>query len=156
MNRGLTLNDVNDGPVAVPKDITGTDNPAQTKRGMDAHIIGDDSVAQSNQIAQARPADTNAVSIINPTSGQIIRVTKIIVCNTASTQQRFRLFHDASGTTYDQTTALFYDTLVRANESFFVRLDNAIRLTTTSENLAVRSDLASAFNFLVYGQITTT
>lgn len=94
-----------------------------------------------------------AVSVINPSVGQIIRVTKIFVANLVATNQAFRIFHDASGTTYDETTALFFDHFLRANQSVELRFDDPLRLSTALENIAVRSDLGDALNFTFYGQL---
>lgn len=126
-----------------------------TKVGLDVNLVGDDSVAQSNQIGQARPANTTAVSVINPNAGEVIRVNMLLVANVSASGLTFRLFHDPSGTTFDETTALFFDSDLRANESHMIRFDPAIRLSSTSENLAVRSSSGNNLNFIFYGETTT-
>lgn len=75
-------------------------------------------LAYGVQLAQSRPGDTNASTLY--TALRNTEVTKIFVCNTTGTAATFRLFHDNDGTTYDQTTALYYDYSVAANTTLII------------------------------------
>ena len=98
-------------------------------------------------LAQSRPSDTNAVSAYAPPASTITQITKILVCNTTGNTPTFRIFLDNDGTTYDETTALYFDTAMSANG------------TTTIEgnwwmnggNLAVRTSAANELTFTVFG-----
>jgi len=102
------------------------------------------------QIAQSRPSNTTAVSAVSPTDGQIIQVTSVFLANTTSANATFRIFHDEDGTTYDESTALFYDVTLDANTSLHIDLAD-IWLRNSSGNLAVRVGTASAITFTFYG-----
>lgn len=102
------------------------------------------------QIAQSRPSNTNAVSAISPTDGQIIQVTSVFICNTTGSNATCRIFHDEDGTTYDQSTALFYDVTLAANTSLHIDLADTW-LRDSTGNLAVRVGTASAITFTFYG-----
>ena len=105
------------------------------------------------QLAQSRPANTTAVSIISMDSVDYSRVDihSIIVCNTTSSAATFRIFHDEDGSTYDETTALFYDSDVLANETISIEFDNPIVMREETANLAVRSSSGDAITYTVYG-----
>ncbi|MES0339853.1 MAG: hypothetical protein ABUK15_07340 [Anaerolineales bacterium] len=103
----------------------------------------------SRHLAQSRPANTTAVSVYSPPVNTITEITAVVICNTAGTSQDFRIFLDNDGTTYDQTTALFWDVPVPADAS--LQLDANWWMDNSSGNLAVRTDSASAFTFTVFG-----
>ena len=105
------------------------------------------------QLGQARPADTNAVSIYSPPANNTSIITTINVANTTAIDATYRLFHDSNGTTYDETTALAFDVTVSANT---VQVhDYIIGMNDTTGNLAVRTGTANAVTFTVYGQEIT-
>ena len=101
-------------------------------------------------LGQSRPANTTAVSIYSPVSGQHTKITKIVICNTASTTQKFRIFLHNTGTTYDETTALFWDINVPTETT--VEIEGDWWIDDSSGNLAVRTDSASAFTFTIFGE----
>ena len=107
---------------------------------------------QAKQLGQLRPANTTAASIYSPT-GETSVIRSIVICNTTATTAAFRIFHDDDGTTYDQTTALFYDSPINGNET--VEIDTYWPMNNSAGNLAVRTDTASALTFTVYGAETT-
>lgn len=100
-------------------------------------------------LAQLRPGDTNAVSVYSPPASAQTEIKSINICNTAATPQKFRIFFDNDGTTYDESTALFWDTLVSSDTT--IMIEAGWWLTKSTGNLAVRTDLASAFTFTVFG-----
>jgi hypothetical protein len=100
-------------------------------------------------LGQLRPGNTTAVSVYSPPSTTQAQITKIVVCNTAATTQKFRIFLDHDGTTYDETTALFWDIVTPTDTT--VEIDGDWWMTDSAGNLAVRTDSASAFTFTVFG-----
>ena len=100
-------------------------------------------------LGQSRPSDTTAASIYSPPVNAAAKITRIVVCNTAATSQTFRIFLDHDGTTYDENTALFWDIVTPTDTT--VEIEGDWFMTDDSGNLAVRSDLASAFTFTVFG-----
>lgn len=110
-------------------------------------------VFQVKQLGQAAPANTIAVSIYSPASGINAILKKIVVCNTTASSAKYRIFHDADGTTYDTTTALFYDVTLSANSTDIIHLDGG--MNDSDGNIAVRTDTNDALTFTLYGSETT-
>lgn len=109
-------------------------------------------LAQGLQLGQARPGDANAASLYSPADGIVTKVTNIAVCNTTGNTPSYRIFHDEDGATYDQTTALYYDNAMAANETEII--DVEIYMANSSGNLAVRTSAASEITFTAYGEET--
>lgn len=104
---------------------------------------------QEKQLGQLRPANTTAASLYSPgTNVTAIRMS-IVICNTSSSNVKFRVFHDDDGTTYDETTALFFDPIIKANRT--VEVDGFKAANNSSGNIAVRTDTANALTFTLYG-----
>lgn len=101
------------------------------------------------QFGQSRPADTAAASIYSPADGITATVTRISVCNTSSSDATFSVYIDADGTTYDQTTALYYQVPLAAKQTAV--LTEFLPISSSSGNLAVQSSVASALTFTVNG-----
>ncbi|MGI9405865.1 MAG: hypothetical protein ACR2O4_05800 [Hyphomicrobiaceae bacterium] len=104
-------------------------------------------------LAQSRPANTTAVSAYSPPNDTVrTEITLVTVCNTSGASAKYRIFIDDDGTTYDETTALFWDIAVAADTSVEILLHSkSWWMTNSSGNLAVRTDTASAFTFTVFG-----
>ena len=101
------------------------------------------------QLGQLRPANTTAASLYSPASATQSMIKSIVVCNTTSSAVKYRIFHDDDGTTYDQTTALFYDISLPANSSDVIELN--ILMDDSAGNIAVRTDTNNAITFTCYG-----
>ena len=100
-------------------------------------------------LAQSRPSDTTAVSAYSPSASAITEITKILVCNTTGNTPTFRIFLDNDGTTYDQTTALYYDTAMSANGT--TTIEGSLWMNNSSGNLAVRTSAGSEITFTIFG-----
>lgn len=100
------------------------------------------------QLGQARPADTAAVSLYSPGDGVVTTVDKLVVVCTGVTST-FDLYHDEDGTTYDQSTALYYGYTVTANATFSV--DLGLYMNNPDSNIAVKTSVTSALTFSLYG-----
>lgn len=103
------------------------------------------------QLGQLRPADTNAASLYSPNTGQQAEITKIVVCETSGATPTFRIFHDDDGTTYDQSTALYYNAGLSANET--KEIETNWFMSNPSGNIGVRSSSANAITFTAYGKV---
>lgn len=106
------------------------------------------------QLGQLRPANTTAASIYSPDANvSSVEIQTIVVCNTGGATPNFRIFHDDNGTTYDETTALFWDEVMVANTTqiFSYPKGSGILMDNTSGNIAVRTSANDAITFTIYG-----
>lgn len=101
------------------------------------------------QLSQSRPAGTIAVSIYSPGASTTAIIKNITVCNTTNTQAKFRVFIDDSGTTYDESTAIFWDSPIKGNTT--VSITSFWAMNNSSGNFAVRTDTANALTFTISG-----
>ena len=108
---------------------------------------------QEKQLGQARPAGTTAVSIYSPGAGVTAIIRNVTVTNTTGLAANFSLYHDDDGTTYDQTTALYYTVRIEKNQT--ISLTAFMAMNNSSGNLAVQTDTANALTFTVYGAEAT-
>jgi hypothetical protein len=109
-------------------------------------------VSRLRQLGQLRPTNTTAASLYSPAAKYRATIESIIVCNTTTGAITFRIFHDDDGTTYDETTALFFDEPLAANVTREITFaGEGIYLINTSANLAVRTSSNSAITFTCYG-----
>ena len=105
-------------------------------------------------LGQLRPADTNAASLYSPGANISAEITALLVCNQSGSVAAFRVFLDDDGTTYDQTTALFYDVSLGAGLTFKIP-ENGVAgwgMSNPAGNLAVRSSVNDALTFTVFGR----
>ena len=105
------------------------------------------------QLAQLRPANTTAASLYQTPASTETLIKTIFVCNTSTAPAKCRIFHDDNGSTYDETTALFWDVEILQNQT--LELDVNIMADDSTGNLAVRTDTASALTFTAYGSKIT-
>jgi hypothetical protein len=104
---------------------------------------------QEKQLGQLRPANTTAASLYSPGASTTWVAKNLVVCNTSGAGASFRAYHDEDGTTYDETTAIFWDVPVAANET--VSITSLLSGFTNAGNIGVRTDTASALTFTLYG-----
>lgn len=102
------------------------------------------------ELGQLRPANTTAASLYSPPSNVIGMIEVIIVTNTTSGAIAARVFIDANGTTYDESTALLFDKSIAAND--FLRIEGPFYISNSAGNLAVRTATNSALTFSAYGK----
>ena len=102
-------------------------------------------------LAQLRPADTNAASLYSPPNNRTVEFTKLVICNQSGSAATFRVFLDDNGTTYDQTTAMFYDAAISADLTWVEDL-KGWGMNNTAGNLAVRSSVNDALTFTLFGK----
>jgi len=107
------------------------------------------STLQEKQLGQLRPANTTAASLYSPAANTTWVAKSLVVCNTSGAACSFRAFHDEDGTTYDETTALFWDVPLAANETITISI--LLAGYTNAGNVAVRTSVANAITFTLYG-----
>ena len=103
---------------------------------------------QEKQLGQVRPASTTAASLYSPGVGITAIIKSVWICNTTGATVLFRIFVDDDGTTYDESTALFWDVSVSGNTT--VELDTFIALNDSAGNLAIRTETANALTFTAF------
>lgn len=101
------------------------------------------------QLGQSRPAVTTAGSLYTPADGVFAKIEKIIVTNTTATAATCNIFHDEDGTTYDQSTALYYGKTVAGNDALI--FDLCAYMNNVNGNIGVQSSVVSALTFTAYG-----
>ncbi len=111
--------------------------------------LRDINIDKGEVLGQARENSTNAVSVYSPPASTYTKITGITLCNQSGAAATFRLFLDNDGTTYDQTTALFYDVSLAINET--LQIDVKWFMSYSAGNLAYRSSVANAITITVFG-----
>ena len=104
---------------------------------------------QPRQLAQKDVTSTLSFSLYSPDEGVQTVIKSVVICNTAGVAKTWRLFHDEDGTTYDDTTALFYDKTVDASQTEEVSIE--IFMNDSNGNLAFKCD-TTAVCVTVYGE----
>jgi hypothetical protein len=104
---------------------------------------------QEKQLGQLRPVNTTAASLYSPAANLTGIAKNLVVSNTTAILATFRVFVDDDGTTFDETTALFFDTPLKGNTT--VLIDMYAAMNDPAGNFAVRTDTASALTFTLFG-----
>jgi len=104
---------------------------------------------QEKQLGQLRPANTTAASLYSPAASTTAVIKSIVVCNQTGTAATFRIFVDDNGTTYDETTAHYFDVSLAANST--LQIDTFWAMNDATGNLAVRTGTNDALTFTAYG-----
>lgn len=103
-------------------------------------------------LAQVRPATTAAVTAF--TASQLpTEITTIKACNTSGAARTCRIFHDDDGSTYDESTALYWDIDIPANKTLEIsaEAEKTGIYVAKDGTIGVRSDAASGITFSMYG-----
>lgn len=104
----------------------------------------------SKQLAQARPTDTNTATLYNPTI--LTNINTIIVSNTTGTAATYSIFWDNDGSTYDQSTALFYQVSLDANATDIIEFYRPLTMIDPAGNIGIQSGTSSAITYSLYGE----
>lgn len=106
-------------------------------------------------LAQTRPSGTSAVSVYSPNSGDKAIIKQIIICNTTGSAAAFSIYLDEDGTTYNETTALYFAHNINANDTIpivFAEEEGWLPMNDAAGNLAVQTDTGSALTFTIIGE----
>jgi hypothetical protein len=104
---------------------------------------------QEKQLGQHRENSTNAVSVYSPANSVTGIIKEVTLCNTTGVAATFRLFLDDDGTTYDQTTAKYYDESLAANTTKPIKC--FWPMNNPAGNLAFQNGTANAITITVDG-----
>ena len=104
---------------------------------------------QEKQLGQHRINSTTATSLYSPGASTTAIVKSVVICNQTGSADTFRLFVDDDGTTYDQTTALYYDVSITANTT--IQIDTYWPMNDADGNLATQNATANALTFTAFG-----
>lgn len=107
--------------------------------------------ASPKQLGQLRPTSTTAASLFSPAANQSWIAKSLYVCNNTAGSVTFRIFHDEDGTTYDESTALYFDTALAANTTLVIT--GLLAGETNAGNIGVRTGTNDALTFTLYGVI---
>lgn len=102
-------------------------------------------------LAQFRPSGTGTTTAYTKSTKNIPTIVGIAVCNTTSSAVNYSIYICKNGTTYDQTTAIAYATVINANDTLFVELP--FSLDTASGTIGVQSSTGNALNFTIIGKL---
>jgi hypothetical protein len=132
------------------KEITSTDWTG-SKRALDVFVVNQSSSSSSSSqekiLGQLQPGSI-ATTIYTVPVGTTTIVRTIIICNPTVSDETYRIFIDDDGSTYDATTAIFFDAPVAAKETKLV--DTSLGMATVGGTVGVQSSGASV-NFTVSG-----
>ena len=106
---------------------------------------------QEKQLAQHRENSTNAVSIYSPGNSQTAIIKTITLCNTTGSAATFRLFLDDDGTTYDESTARYYDKSLDGKAT--LEINTFWAMNDPDGNLAFQNATANAITITVDGAV---
>jgi hypothetical protein len=104
------------------------------------------------KLAQSRPTTTTAAAIRTVTdASDRFTVDWINVCNVSASAATFRVFDAGSGADLDEDTALSWNVSVPAGGMEMI--PGPFYFWQTGQQLGIRTSVANALNFTVYGEI---
>jgi hypothetical protein len=101
-------------------------------------------------LAQARPSSTSTATLYAP--NVISNIHTIVVCNTTGTDATYSIFWDNDGSTYDQSTALFYAVNLVANATDIIEFPLPLTMIDSSGNIGIQSGTSSALTYSLFGE----
>lgn len=101
------------------------------------------------QLGQLRPANTTAASIYSAPASTNTSIQTINIANVTASAASYSIFHDNSGTTYDESTSLYFLISIPGRSS--TQVDIFAATDNDTGNFAVQTDTANALNFTIYG-----
>lgn len=105
---------------------------------------------QFYQIDQVRENSTSPVSLFSLSVDMRQAQIYLKIANTSNAGALARVFHDASGSTFDETTALVWDLKILPGE--FLEVDHIfMSILNPSGTIGYRTSVANALTATVYG-----
>ncbi len=103
-------------------------------------------------LAQSQPAGTGAVSLfsINGTSQRGATAYNLFIANVTGSSVVYSVYF-TNGTTYNSTTALYYQQTLAANQTDDIVFVNGLSFLAATTNLAVQSGTGSAITYTLTG-----
>ena len=103
-------------------------------------------------LGQLRPANTTAATLYTKAQDAKVWLDRLHICDTSGAGATCRVFIDADGTTYDQTTAIVYDKAVPADDYITIDLDGKVYLSEGNGTIGVRTGTNDALTFTLFGE----
>jgi len=104
-----------------------------------------------SQLAQVRLASATASTVF--TAVLRTELTRVQIVNVTAANETFRLYHDDDGTTYDESTALYWDEAISGNRA--LQVDIAIEdggiLIDRGGSIGFRPNTNNALTVTIYG-----
>ena len=105
-------------------------------------------------LGQARENSTTAVSVYSPPADTVSAATTtviktIVLCNQTTADVEFRIFLHNTGTTYDESTALYFDETIAMKST--TKIETYWVMDNPAGNLAYRTSTANALTITLFG-----
>lgn len=113
-------------------------------------------VSSLRQLAQKRPATTNASKIYSPPTNGAADIKSIFIANTTGSASAFSIYQDKDGSSYSSDTALYSSMAISANATSLITFTNGLILQDSTSTLGVQASTGGSLNFTVYGVETIT
>ena len=109
------------------------------------------STVNGAQLAQLRPSGTTTTTLFS--ASLRTEVTCIFIANTTTNTCAMSLYHDDDGSTFDETTALYFSKSVAANDTVKIEANSPGSGITVRAGgkIGVKSGVANALTFSLYG-----
>lgn len=104
---------------------------------------------QEKILSQLHPSDITATTAFTVSDGYTNIITTIHVCNTSLNDLMFSIYLDDDGTTYDKTTALYYDVPISAKET--VQIQTHVGMNTVGGSIGVKGSAGASLTFTING-----
>lgn len=109
--------------------------------------------AAGSLLAQVRPDGTSAVELYAAPDELAIEVTQLVVCNVSGSTLTCNVCHDdAGGSTFNQTTALYWTRSLAAGETLRLvwEIGSGLQLSPGGQ-IGVTTSVADGITFSLYG-----
>lgn len=105
------------------------------------------------QLGQIRPSSANTpTQLYAAKSGIESTISSILVCNTSGASATFKMYNDDDGTDTDESTAIYWNITVEANQT--LEITPKIMLRDADGEVSAESSVANALTFTAYGAET--
>jgi len=104
----------------------------------------------SEKVLAQGQCPTVATSFYSPADNVITEITRIEISNTTNSTKWFSMWHDPTGTTYNDTTKLFHRIYILKNTTIELEENNKM-LMNGAGNLAFMASVATSVTVTVYG-----
>lgn len=105
------------------------------------------------QLGQVRPADTAATVLFQPAENTPYNIDLINIANVSASTIKVSVFHDRDGSTYNETTALLWESEILTDGVLHLELQLGIADYLKAGSVAVQTNIADSATFTCYGEI---
>lgn len=102
-------------------------------------------------LGQLRPADANAATLYQANANENVVGMWLYIANTGGATPSYRVFIDAAGTTYDETTAIAWNMAMAANVHEWAEV--RLPLISPAGSVGVRTSAGNEITFTLVGEI---